>query len=72
MVSCPPAPMIWRGAVACGGCPGRRGVRRVRQRRVRGRIRADSGAGHAGLLLEVVDLMEYPTVVAGTFAAEKL
>jgi glycyl-tRNA synthetase beta chain len=39
-------------------------------RRLGGRV--SSGAGHAGLLQEVVDLMEYPTVVAGTFAAEFL
>jgi glycyl-tRNA synthetase beta chain len=39
-------------------------------RRLGGRV--STGAGHAGLLLEVVDLMEYPTVVAGTFAAEFL
>jgi glycyl-tRNA synthetase beta chain len=39
-------------------------------RRLGGRV--STGAGHAGLLQEVVDLMEYPTVVAGTFAAEFL
>ncbi len=39
-------------------------------RRLGGRVAG--GAGHAGLLQEVVDLMEYPTVVAGTFAAEFL
>jgi glycyl-tRNA synthetase beta chain len=37
-------------------------------RRLGGRV----SAGHSHLLQEVVDLMEYPTVVAGTFAAEFL
>jgi glycyl-tRNA synthetase beta chain len=39
-------------------------------RRLGGRV--SNAAGHSGLLQEVVDLMEYPTVVAGTFAAEFL
>jgi len=39
-------------------------------RRLGGRVSA--GSGHSGLLQEVVDLMEYPTVVAGTYAAEFL
>jgi glycyl-tRNA synthetase beta chain len=39
-------------------------------RRLGGRVSA--GASHSGLLQEVVDLMEYPTVIAGTFAAEFL
>lgn len=39
-------------------------------RRLGGRV--STAAGHSGLLQEVVDLMEYPTVVAGTFAAEFL
>ena len=39
-------------------------------RRLGGRV--STGPGHAHLMHEVVDLMEYPTVVAGTFAAEFL
>jgi glycyl-tRNA synthetase beta chain len=39
-------------------------------RRLGGRV--SNTAGQSGLLQEVVDLMEYPTVVAGTYAAEFL
>jgi glycyl-tRNA synthetase beta chain len=39
-------------------------------RRLGGRV--SNAAGQSGLLQEVVDLMEYPTVVAGTYAAEFL
>ena len=40
-------------------------------RRLGGRVNA-AAVGQSGLLQEVVDLMEYPTVVAGTFAPDFL